>query len=198
MLPFFTLSYRCCLLFLNFPFLYLLMFVNVDIFKISIPFREVDRSSILLERIWLLVLWLLVIWIFVVCLLFTVNINYLETSIPVLSLWTSNKIYIFCFEFCVFKFFFIWEITLCDNHSLGFKGYYQNLFVLEYPVWICFICYFLFESLVFVFIDDNGCCVLITAWWDVCQSGWAFAKWWFIRGCMSEDVLSEDVCITYV
>ena len=28
-------------------FLYLLMFVNVDFFKISIPFREVDRSSIL-------------------------------------------------------------------------------------------------------------------------------------------------------
>ena len=46
LLLFFTLSHRCCLLFLNFPFLYLLMFVNVGIFKISIPFREVDRSSI--------------------------------------------------------------------------------------------------------------------------------------------------------
>ena len=65
------------------------MFVNVDNSKISIPFREVDRSSIL----WiaypekdLLICSLITCYLNICfCLLFTVNVNYLETSIPVLS-----------------------------------------------------------------------------------------------------------------
>ena len=67
------------------------MFVNVDIFKISTPFREVDRSSILriaypkkdLLICSLITCYLNICFLFIV---FTVNINYLETSIPVLSL----------------------------------------------------------------------------------------------------------------
>ena len=66
------------------------MFVNIDNSKISIPFREVDRSSILwiayigkdLPICSLITCYLNIFF----CLLFIVNINYLETSIPVLSL----------------------------------------------------------------------------------------------------------------
>ena len=144
---------------------FFLVFHTIDIYKMSIPFRESSFVLIADIVIWFY-LWFDYFVIWFICLLF----NRQQTR----NLYSSSKPVNIKIPFAFWLYFFLLFVYMklpCPFIGDWCKGYYQYSFVLVYPVGIFYLLFWVFVMW-HCFINDNGWLLL-----NVCQFRGGVCRW---------------------